>query len=385
MSDILLCDLDAFFASVEQRDHPEYRGKPVIVGGNPAARGVVSACSYEARKYGVHSAMPMRRAVKLCPHAIFLPVNMRRYQEVSQEVFRIFERFTPDIEGVSIDEAYLAVPAGQGIKVAQEIRRAVREELDLSLSVGVSSNKLLAKMACELAKPDGWRAVWPEDVPEVIWPLPIRNLLGVGPKTERVFHHLGIYTIGDLAGRKEAEITARLGATGRELQLLARGIDHRPLEMVQEVKSMGKEMTFQQDKWDPEEVVAVLAFLSGEVGYRLRRSHLKCRSVTLKIRRGDFTTYSRSRTLPEDTNLDSDIYRTAKELFFQSGVKPPWRLVGVQVGCLSRGDIEQLSLEVSHKKEKEGELWKAVDGLRQKYGKRVVQRAVVLKGAVEKE
>lgn len=232
-------------------------------------------------------------------------------------------------------------------------------------------------MACELAKPGGLRAIWPEDVPEVIWPLPVGKLFGVGPKTEQVLVSMGIYTIGDLAGKKEVEIIERLGSTGRELLLFARSIDYRRLEMVQEAKSLGREITFEKDKWDPEEVAAALALLCGEVGYRLCSHHLKCRTVSLKIRRGDFSTYNRSRTLPFETDLDSDLYRTAKELFEKSGVKPPWRLIGVQVGCLSRADIEQLSLE-PEKKKKEENLLRAVDGLRRKYGKSVVKRAVIL-------
>ncbi|MGB9859829.1 MAG: DNA polymerase IV [Moorellaceae bacterium] len=385
MKDILLCDLDAFFASVEQRDHPEYRGKPVIVGGDPRGRGVVSACSYEARKYGVRSAMPMKKALRLCPQCIVLPVDRWRYEQVSDQVFAIFERFTPEIEKVSVDEAYLAVPKGEGVEIAQTIRKAVREELDLSLSVGVSSNKLLAKMACELAKPDGLRAVWPEEVPQIIWPLPVGNLPGVGAKTERVLKTMGIYTIGDLVGKGEAEIIERLGSAGRELLLFARGIDYRRLETVQEAKSLGKETTFEQDKWDREEVIAALAFLCGEVGYRLRSYRLKCRTVTLKIRRGDFSTYSRSRTLAVDTDLDGDIYRAAKELFEKSGVKPPWRLIGVQVGGLGPKDIEQLSLEAGDGKQKEEKLLGAVDTLRRKYGKSVVQRAVILRTVRDKE
>ncbi|MEW5934189.1 MAG: DNA polymerase IV, partial [Bacillota bacterium] len=169
--DILLCDLDAFFASVEQRDHPELRGKPVIVGGDASRRGVVAACSYEARAYGVRSAMPMRQALELCPRAVVLPVRMSRYREASDQVFSIFDRFTPDVEAVSIDEAYLAVSAGQGVETAEQIRDLVRRELELPLSVGVSCNKLLAKVACRLAKPDGLRALWPDQVAGVLWPL----------------------------------------------------------------------------------------------------------------------------------------------------------------------------------------------------------------------
>ena len=197
--DILLCDLDAFFASVEQRDNPAFKGRPVIVGGDPDSRGVVSTCSYEARRYGVKSAMPMKKALELCPEAIILSVNMPRYKEISDQVMEIFERFTPDIEQVSIDEAYLAVKRGAGLETAKKIRSAVRQELGLPLSIGVSANKLLAKVACQLAKPDNIKALWPEEVERVLWPLPVRVLPGVGPVTEQKLNMFGIKTVGDIA------------------------------------------------------------------------------------------------------------------------------------------------------------------------------------------
>lgn len=380
--DILLCDLDAFFASVEQRDHPEYRGQPVIVGGTPEGRGVVAACSYEARKYGVRSAMPMKKAVRLCPTAVFLPVDLMRYRQASREVFGIFERFTPEIEEVSIDEAYLGVPVGRGMEIAVAIREAVRKEVNLPISVGISCNKLLAKMACELAKPNGVRAVWPAEVPEVIWPLPAGKLYGVGPRTEQVLKSMGIYTIGDLALCSESELTRRLGSFGSELKVFAQGIDYRPLELAHTVKSVGREITFEYDRWDEEEVLQVLSFLAGEVGYRLRAKGFKGRTVTVKIRKGDFSTFTRSRTLPYSTDLDREIYEAARELFLHSGIGPPWRLIGVQVSGLSTGEMRQLSLleiEEEDRRRKEEELCHTVDDLRRKYGRAVVQRAVLLR------
>jgi len=380
--DILLCDLDAFFASVEQRDHPEYRGRPVIVGGTPEGRGVVAACSYEARKYGVRSAMPMKKAVRLCPAAVFLPADLARYRQASKEVFSIFARFTPEVEEVSIDEAYLGVPAGRGVEIAAVIRETVRKEVDLPVSVGISCNKLLAKTACELAKPDGLRAVWPADVPEVVWPLPVSKLYGVGPRTEQILKSMGIYTIGDLAQCSESELVRRLGSFGAELKMFAQGIDYRPLELTHTVKSIGREITFEYDRWDEEEVLQVLSFLAGEVGYRLRTKGFKGRTVTVKIRKGDFSTFTRSRTLPYSTDLDREIYETARELFLHSEIGPPWRLIGLQVSGLSREEMRQLSLleiDGEKRRQKEEELSHVVDDLRRKYGRTVVQRAMLLR------
>ena len=236
--DFLLCDLDAFFASVEQRDHPDYIGKPVIVGGRPEARGVVSTCSYEARKYGVHSAMPMIQAVRLCPDAIFLPVDMDRYRRVSAQVFSIYARYTDHMEQVSIDEAYIAVPYGHGLEIAWEIYDAVRQELNLPVSIGVAGNKILAKMACELGKP-GIKQVRAEDVPSVIWPLPIRKLQGIGLQTEKKLKCIGIKTIGQLASFSEDKLTKMFGAYGPILHKHANGIDNSGIQSERKAKSIG--------------------------------------------------------------------------------------------------------------------------------------------------
>jgi len=374
--EILLCDLDAFFASVEQRDHPEYRGKPVIVGAQPGQRGVVAACSYEARKYGVRSAMPISRAEKLCPGAVFLPVDIGRYRRVSAEVFAIYERFTAQIEKVSIDEAYLAVPSGKGLETAREIRRTVRQELGLPVSVGVSVNKLLAKMACELAKPDGMRELRLEDVPEVIWPLPVKELPGIGPHTEKKLRRAGIKTIGQLAKSPKNEITRILGSVGAALHEFANGVDTREIETERKIKSVGEETTFPKDVHDKEKVLATLLELTEQVGYRLRRKGLKGRTVTVKIRFGDFRTITRSRTLEEAVDIDGAIYKVARELFLANCGEPPWRLVGVQVSNLHEGPYEQLSLFPVDKKEKQ--LCKVVDKLRERYGRNAVRRAALI-------
>jgi len=372
-SDILLCDLDAFFAAVEQRDNPAYRGRPVIVGGDPRARGVVSTCSYEAREYGVRSAMPMRRAIELCPHAIVLPGDIRRYRAVSEQVLAIYYRFTPDIEVLSIDEAYLAVKAGRGLETAARIRAAVREELSLPLSVGVSENKLLAKIACEMAKPDGLKALWPDEVPGVLWPLPVKVLPGVGPRTEERLAGAGLRTVGDLAAAPPELLKALVGVFGTTLADYAQGKDERRLVPEHEVKSVSEETTFPRDVTEREHVWSVLMELAEDVGYRLRKKGMTARTVTLKLRYGDFRTITRARTLDAPTNRDTVIYQAARELFDRHAGAPPWRLVGVRASRLMPG--EQLSITSLTGAEKEGRVNRVLDGLRSRYGRGVVWRA----------
>ncbi|MDD4239135.1 MAG: DNA polymerase IV [Desulfotomaculaceae bacterium] len=371
--DILLCDLDAFFASVEQLDHPEYRGKPVLVGGRPGERGVVATCSYEARKHGVRSAMPMVQAVKLCPDAVFLPVNMDRYRQVSAQVFAVYERFAAQIEKVSIDEAYLAVPSGVGVETARKIREAVRQELDLPVSVGISTNKLLAKMACELAKPDGLYRVAKEDMPKIIWPLPVSKIHGIGPQTKEKLNRIGVKTIGQLAKLPEGELIKMFGvAAGVLLHQRANGNDTREIQVEREIKSIGEEITFPKDVYDKDAVLITLMDLSGQVGYRLRHKGLKARTVTVKIRFGDFSTITRSQSLHDAVEGDGTIYRVVRELFIANCGQPPWRLVGVQVSNLD--SYEQLSLF----QERDEQVSRVVDKLKDKYGMGVIKRGSLL-------
>lgn len=372
--DILLCDLDAFFAAVEQRDQPELRGKPVIIGGSPEGRGVASTCSYEARAYGVRSAMPMKKALQLCPQAVVLRGRMHRYKEVSLQVLQIFEQFTPEIEPVSIDEAYLAIKKGLGLSTASDIHRVVREKLDLPISVGVSANKLLAKIACEQAKPNNVGTLWPEEVPAVLWPMPIRVLPGIGPIAEKNLHSLGIRTVKDLAVYPADSLVRYFGKNAETMHQYARGIDNRDLEPEHEVKSISEETTFPEDIHDRETVYATLMELSSGVGYRLRRAGLSGRTITIKLRFSDFRTISRGKTLPETAAEDSVIYRIAKELFDKHCGKPPWRLLGVQASGFEDGS--QLSLlQPTLAEEKARELTEVRDKLRQKYGSEVIIQA----------
>lgn len=375
-TEILLCDLDAFFASVEQRDHPEYWGRPVVVGGRAGSRGVVATCSYEARRYGIRSAMPMVQAERLCPGAVFLPVNMDHYRRVSAQVFAIYGRFAAQIEKVSIDEGYLAMQAGAGAETAQGIRWAVKKELGLSVSVGMSCNKLLAKMACDLAKPDGFLELALGDVPKIIWPLPVGKLYGIGPHTREKLYRIGIMTIGQLAQFPRADLIKIVGAAaGVALHQRAHGVDHREIQVERRVKSIGEETTFPRDVYDRDTILITLLELAGQVGHRLRREGLVARTVTVKIRFSDFRTITRSQSVHGAVAGGEAICQVAQELFLAHCGKPPWRLVGVQVANLD--SWQQLTLFEG----KDERLSRVVDQLRDKYGLDIVKRASLIPGA----
>jgi len=375
--DIILCDLDAFFAAVEQVDHPEYQGKPVIVGGNPDGRGVVSTCSYEARYFGIHSAMPMKKALQLCPNAIVIKGNMGRYVEISKKVVSIFEQFTPDVEIVSIDEAYLAIKKGYGLDTGKAIRKLVQQDLGLSISVGVSGNKLLAKVACELAKPDNIMALWPQDVPGKFWPLPVKTIPGIGPATADKLSRLGIKKVEDLAKYPLKALYRLLGSNAKSLHEYANGIDHRVIEKGHEVKSISEERTFTEDIYDNKHAIpAVLNELSAGVGYCLRAKGLMARTVTLKLRYSNFMTITRSLTLNEATDNDLTIYDIASKLFNKHKGFPPWRLVGVKVSSLDKS--YQQALFPRYEEEKQRKILVAKDVLREKYGAPMVISATQL-------
>ncbi|MEW5934478.1 MAG: DNA polymerase IV, partial [Bacillota bacterium] len=336
-------------------------------------RGVVAACSYEARAYGVRSAMPMRRALELCPQAVVLPVRMSRYREVSDQVFSIFDRFTPDVEAVSIDEAYLAVSAGQGVGTAEQIRDLVRRELELPLSVGVSCNKLLAKVACRLAKPDGLRALWPDQVAGVLWPLPVGILPGVGPKAEERLVRAGIRTVGDVAAASSRLMESLLGSFGHTVYQYAHGRDDRPLATDHQARSLSEEMTFATDVGDPEQVLSALMEMAEELGHRLRAAGLKARTIGIKLRFPDFRTITRATTLGQATESDSTIYRVASELFLRHRGHPPWRLVGVSVSGLEQW--QQMCFPGFAGASSQDGVDRTLDALRERFGKPVVFRA----------
>jgi DNA polymerase-4 len=334
---ILHVDMDAFFVSVELLEHPELRGRPVIVGG-VGGRGVVSAASYEARKYGVHSAMPMTRARRLCPQAVVLPPRHEKYAAVSAGVMEIFRSITPLVEPLALDEAFLDVTGalrrlGRPAEIGQMIRRQVAEQQGITCSVGVASTKFVAKLASTRCKPDGLLVVPADGVVEFLHPLPVAALWGVGERTEQILRRLGLRTVGDLAATPVDTLRREVGeAAGEHLHNLAWGRDERSVVATAKDKSIGAEETFDVDIADPESIRRELLRLSDRVGARLRGAGHVGRTVAVKLRRADFTTISRARTLREPTDVAREIYATACALYAASGLEhTPLRLVGVRV------------------------------------------------------
>ena len=373
---ILHVDLDAFFAAVEQRDRPELRGKPVIVGGDPRGRGVVSAASYEARRFGVHSAMSLNEAVRRCPDGVFLPVDGRRYQQASRDVMAVLRRFTPQVEPISIDEAFLDVTGsrelfGEGEEIARLIKAAVRDEVGLTISVGVATTKLVAKIASDLRKPDGLVVVPPGDEAGFLAPLPISRLWGVGEKTAVVLADYGVRTIGDLAALAPDVVIRRFGKHGGSLVDRARGIDADPVHLGDPAKSVGHEHTFDADTRDPELIERTLLGMADGVAGRLRSAGVRASTVAVKIRDSSFRTITRQRTLPEPTDMTEPIFHAALELARPEVRGIRVRLLGVTASNL--GEREQLGLfpadDPRHRAAVE-----AADALRRRYGEGAVTR-----------
>jgi DNA polymerase IV len=379
---IIHVDMDAFYASVEQRDNPELRGKPVVVGGSPQSRGVASTCSYEARKYGIRSAMPLAEAYRRCPQAIFVPVNGRKYREVSLQINKIFHDYTPIVEPLSLDEAFLDVTGstrlfGSAENIAKEIKARIQKELELTASVGLACNKFLAKIASDLKKPNGLVVVAPDKIQQFLDPLPVERIWGVGVKTAERLHGLNIRCVRELR-QLEVEYLERLfGIGGNQLYHLARGIDERPVEIERGVKSIGREITFSEDIRDREALATFLLELTVDVGRKLRKEALKAKTINLKLRFKDFSTITRARTLDSLTNLDEDIFASSSELLQEVVLKDSVRLIGVSVSNLSDQEDSQLSLFAEPKQEKEN-LTKAVDQLKERFGEKSIIRARLL-------
>ncbi|HTA93698.1 MAG TPA: DNA polymerase IV [Polyangiaceae bacterium] len=391
---ILHADMDAFYASIEQRDRPELRGLPVIVGAN-SARGVVAAASYEARKFGVRSAMPGFQARALCPNGVFLPANIARYAEVSEQVHGVFGEFTPDIEPIALDEAFLDITAserlfGGPLELATRLKRLVLERTELTISVGVAPNKLVAKIACTLAKPNGLKMVREEEVRALLDPLPVRRLWGVGPVLGDKLARLGLKTFADIVAYDAKQLARELGERAGELQALAAGIDSRPVISERAAKSIGEENTFETDTLDREKVSAVLTAHADEVARRLRRSgYLGC-TVTLKIKlgtsrrrrearvgEGDEPVYpllTRSKTLREPTDDGALIRQVALDLWDAARIKEPVRLLGVSVSQLSQSERTQLELFTPQKPARA--LGQALDAIRERFGRDAIGPAV---------
>jgi DNA polymerase-4 len=381
---IIHLDMDAFYASVEILDQPELRGRPVVVGGT-SDRSVVSAASYEARKYGIHSAMPLVRARQLCPSGVFLPVRMGRYREISDRIMAIFARFTPLVEPISLDEAFLDVTGssrlfGSGVEIAAAIKQLIKDETGLTGSAGVASSKLLAKIASDLNKPDGLTIVEPGREREFLTPLPIGKLWGVGQATLKELALLGVATIGDLAGLPPEILTARFGKSGSYLHRAARGIDDRPVVPEHDTKSVGHEDTYETDLLEPARLRRELLSLATRVGARLRRYSLRGRTISLKVKFHDFKLVSRSSTLVEATDDDLAIFRQACELLRQTEAgKHPVRLLGISLSNLSRsGAPRQADLfGTSRKKARREKLNRAVDDVTRKFGRRAINPAAL--------
>ena len=368
---ILHVDMDAFYASVEERDRPELVGRPLIVGGTPQGRGVVAAASYAVRKFGVRSAMPTATALRLCPHAIVLPPRMSYYARVSEQIRELFFRYTPLVEPLSLDEAFLDVTGSEGLfgpaaEIGRRIKQDLRREVGLVASVGVAPNKFLAKIASDLQKPDALVIVNPAGVQEFLDPLPVGRLWGVGRLTGGVFERLGVHTIGELR-RLPAEILRRhFGSQGEHFWKLAHGIDERPVVPDREAKSISHETTFPADIHDREVLRAWLLELTEHVGQRLRRHRLRGRTVQLKLRFPDFRTITRAHTLSYPTDRTHEIWTVAAELLEDNLPDRGVRLLGVGVSGFDR----QRSLFGE-----DGRLDAVADQIQAKFGSSALTRA----------
>ena len=377
---VMHVDMDAFFASVEQLDHEEYRGKPLIIGGL-AGRGVVSTCSYEARKFGVHSAMPMGRAQQLCPQGIFIEGNYKRYAEVSSQIFAIFDRYSPLIEPLSIDEAFLDLTGmekimGTPLGYAKKLKAEIREKTGIVASVGIAPNKFLAKLASDLDKPDGLVILTEKTIRQVLDPLPVRRIWGVGKHMNEQLENLGIRTIGQLHRMDLRRLQEHVGENmARHLKNLAAGIDHRVVAPRGRAKSIGKEMTFSEDLQCAEDAERVLLDLSCKVGWRLRKSDEKARTIQLKLRLSHgFKTYTRSHTLPVATCYDEEIYHTVLALFHELHIVRGIRLLGVSTSGFDDG----AQFDLFQDETKKENLYAALDKIRAKFGEGGITKAQLL-------
>jgi DNA polymerase IV (DinB-like DNA polymerase) len=347
---IIHVDMDHFFTAVEEREHPEFKGKPVIVGADPKegkGRGVVSTCNYEARKFGVRSGIPISRAWKLCPEAVYLPVNYRLYVKVSKEIMSILREYADKFERWGIDEAFLDLTSkvkdyGEAEDLARQIKSEIFEKEMLTCSIGIGPNKLLAKIASDFQKPDGLTIVKESDVERFLSPLPVRKLLWVGRKTERKLKRMGIKTVGDLARYDPTILAERFGVMGTQLHLWACGIDRSEVEEKTEVKSMSRDLTFEEDTADFDFVIETLDKLSKEVHKDVMTQNLRFKTVTVKVRYENFETHTHGKTLSFITYRLQDLQKTARELV-RDYLNPERkiRLIGIKVSNLTSGEKQK--------------------------------------------
>lgn len=375
---ILHADMDAFFSAVEQRENPELKGKAVIVGGiNLSNRGVVSTASYEARKFGVHSAMPIAQARKLCPDGIYLPARHSLYQEASQNVFSILRKYTPLVEKLSIDEAFLDVKGceklyGNPVEIAASIKKEVKEKTELTISVGVSVNKFLAKLASDYDKPDGLTVIEKKDIKSFMRNLDIDKIWGVGDVFAAKLGEHGVDKVSDIWPYSLKELKEEFGKGGVKLYYLSRGIDSRNVESKNEIKSISHEETFADNIEDRDRLFAYLFKMSEKVSFRLHSNSLKGNTVFIKVRYADFTTYSRQKSLKNHIDSSGKIYQTAKKLLEKDNLlNKPLRLLGIGVSGLAAENQQQLNLF----EEDNDQLERTIDQIKRKYGFNKISRA----------
>ena len=382
---IIHIDMDAFYASVEQRDNTKLMGKPVVVGADPKSgrgRGVVSAASYEARKFGIHSALSISQAYIRCPQAIFLPVRGERYVEVSQNIMAILRNYTPLVEPISLDEAFLDMTGTERLKgnvrdVGKKIKLEIKKEEKLTASIGIGPNKLIAKIASDINKPNGFVVVEQERVKEFLNPLPVRRLWGIGKKTEERLSMMDIHKISELAALTEKRLNEIFGNMGNVISNYVKGVDSSPVLPYKEVKSISNESTFEKDCFDQSNHIDVILQLSEKVGYRLRKKKLYGKTVFLKIRLSDYSTYIRNITTSEPISLSEDIFNNAFSLYSSIDLKKqPVRLIGLGVTQLINMNSIQTDLFKSGQIKRE-QVTRAMDRLRSKYGEKIIGRGGV--------
>ena len=376
---IIHIDMDAFFASVEQLDKPELKGKAVIVGGvGLDNRGVVSTASYEARKFGVHSAMPIAKAKKLCPHAVYLPGRRERYTELSKQIFNILLEFTPQVEKLSIDEAFLNVKGchrlyGSSKEIGKQIKKKIKDETGLVCSIGVARNKFLAKIGSDLDKPDGLVVIKNNEIAEVLDPLSVDKIPGVGTKTANKLNEIGIYKIGQLKNMEYNELKHLFGKNGSLLYELIRGIDKREVNINSETKSISNETTFQNDTSDLDLLLKYLLELSQKVTRRVRKKNLIGNTIFIKVKDNKFNVTTRRITIKKYINSTDDLYKYGKKLLEKVDLKNPIRLIGIGIASLKEKKKEQLSLFTNSKDKSEFNI--VIDSIKDKFGNESIKRA----------